>query len=175
MKKRTEMGIVKYVSPVIQKTETFSLRELILEVDFNSAYPQAITIQFTGDKKGLVSHLKPGQVVEVAYNFRGKLQTDEAGNPKAFTNLQGWKVRTFLGNEPAAPAPDGIAQADALYGAAPQQPASPPPTEPATPKPAAPAAETVAQGPNPNTQQTTPGVTPAAQPGHRGTEDDLPF
>lgn len=106
-------GIVLEVRATQQVTATFSKRELIVEIDGDTDYPQPIPIEAVQDKVSMFDGLVRGQTVTVKYNLRGNYWE---GGDRYFVSLQAWRV-----------------EAQELPQSA-QGPAAPPaPNQPATP------------------------------------------
>ena len=86
-------GVVHLVHEAEQKTDTFTVREMILTVDEASKYPAYITIQANNDKVSLFDGLQPGQQVTVHTNLNGRLYDDrKTGKQKSFNSLVCWKI-----------------------------------------------------------------------------------
>jgi len=69
-----------------QKTQSFSAREFVLEVN-DSNYMQLIKFQLTQDRCGLLDPFEEGNEVKVHFDLRGR-----EWNGKYFTNLNAWKL-----------------------------------------------------------------------------------
>ncbi|MBY5957225.1 DUF3127 domain-containing protein [Membranicola marinus] len=69
-----------------QKTQSFSAREFVLEVNDNN-YMQLIKFQLTQDRCGLLDPFEEGSEVKVHFDLRGR-----EWNGKYFTNLNAWKL-----------------------------------------------------------------------------------
>lgn len=76
-----------------QKTQSFSAREFVLEVN-DSNYMQLIKFQLTQDRCGLLDPFDEGQELKVHFDLRGR-----EWNGKYFTNLNAWKLES---NQPAS-------------------------------------------------------------------------
>lgn len=71
-----------------QKTQSFSAREFVLEVNDNN-YMQLIKFQLTQDRCGLLDPFDEGNEVKVHFDLRGR-----EWNGKYFTNLNAWKLES---------------------------------------------------------------------------------
>ncbi len=69
-----------------QKTQSFSAREFVLEVN-DSNYMQLLKFQLTQDRCGLLDPFEEGREVKVHFDLRGR-----EWNGKYFTNLNAWKL-----------------------------------------------------------------------------------
>lgn len=100
-------GKVHEVSEIINVTETFKKRELIVEYAENPQYPEFIKFEAMQDKVNLFDNLKKGDDVEVVFNLRGRPWTDRNGKTAYFNSLIAWRVNvlTNMANAYAAPAP----------------------------------------------------------------------
>lgn len=84
-------GVIEFIGQPIQKTPTFTTREIW--VTTQEQYAQTINIQFTNDKTALLNNFQQGQVVTVGINLRGnKFQDQQTGEWKCFNTVQGWKI-----------------------------------------------------------------------------------
>src|SRR5690606_38709579 len=72
-----------------QKTQSFSAREFVLEVN-DSNYMQLIKFQLTQDRCGLLDPFDEGKEIKVYFDLRGR-----EWNGKYFTNLNAWKLETY--------------------------------------------------------------------------------
>lgn len=70
-----------------QVSATFKKREFVLETTDNPSYPQTIIFQATQAKCEYLDNYKPGDMLDVNYNLKGR-KTD-AG--KYFNTLEAWK------------------------------------------------------------------------------------
>lgn len=69
-----------------QKTQSFSAREFVLEVN-DSNYMQLLKFQLTQDRCGLLDPFEEGKELKVHFDLRGR-----EWNGKFFTNLNAWKL-----------------------------------------------------------------------------------
>lgn len=89
-------GTLHKVFPTENKTETFQAREFVITTQ-DGNYQQFVKFQLTQDRCQLVDNYKPGQLVTVHFDIRGREWQD-----KYFTNLNAWKVESeLLQPEPA--------------------------------------------------------------------------
>ncbi len=82
---------------LIEETETvgsnnFRKRNVVLETEQSTNYPQKILIEFVQDKTELLDNFAPKDDVKVAINIRGREWTNEKGEKKYFNSIQGWKI-----------------------------------------------------------------------------------
>ncbi len=83
-------GIVKRVEEVVNVTDTFKKRNLIITTE--EQYPQTIQVEFIQDKVSLLDAILEGEKVNVSYNLRGKEVEKVSGEPKVYNSLHGWKI-----------------------------------------------------------------------------------
>lgn len=69
-----------------QVSDNFKKRLLVVETD--EKYPQQIPLEFVQDKTCELDGFHKGDIVEVAFNLRGR-----EWNGKYFVNLNGWKIQ----------------------------------------------------------------------------------
>lgn len=111
-------GKVHEISAVMNVTDTFKKRELIVEYAENPQYPEFIKFETVQDKVSLFDPLKVGDQVEVFFNLRGRPWTDRNGKTSYFNTLVVWRLNVLSGaqNQSAqpeyAPAADVSASAD---------------------------------------------------------------
>ncbi len=85
-------GSVVYVGPVQQVTDSFSKRDLVIEIE-DGQHPQQVQFQAANDRAALLDSLAIGQTVTVHFNLRGTSYEKKDGSGKAwFTNLALWKI-----------------------------------------------------------------------------------
>lgn len=116
-------GEVKKVNEEVQVTDTFNKRELWMEIDQETQYPQVVSIEFIKDKCSLLDKFTKGDEVEVDINVRGNLAKMKDGTWKVYNTLNGWRIRGIAGG-----ATDGGA-ADAPTGTAPGVDSGAPPDD----------------------------------------------
>ena len=91
-------GKVHEVSEVMNVTETFRKRELVLEIAENPQYPEYVKFEAIQDRCSLMDPLKAGDDVEVFFNLKGRPWTDpKSGRKNYFNTLQVWKVNVLGG------------------------------------------------------------------------------
>lgn len=105
-------GKVHEVSPVMNVTETFKKRELIVEYAENPSYPEYIKFEALQDKVNLFDNLKVGDQIEVFFNLRGRPWTDRNGKTAYFNSLVAWRINVLSGATPDSPTPDFAPPAD---------------------------------------------------------------
>ena len=75
MIKLTATALVHYISPVLQVSDNFQKRELILDDSWEKdgkTYPNYVLIEFTGDKVTQLDNLAPGQCVTIEAYVNGR-------------------------------------------------------------------------------------------------------
>ncbi len=97
-------GKVHEVSPVIEVSEKFKKRELIVEYAENPAYPEFIKFEAVQDKVNMFDNVKIGDQVELFFNLRGRPWTDKAGKTSYFNTLVVWRINVLGATDAAAPA-----------------------------------------------------------------------
>ncbi len=101
-------GKVHFVSDVINVTETFRKRELVIEFAENPQYPEFVKFEAIQDRVSLMDDVKVGEDVEVFFNLKGREWTNKQGEKQYFNTLQIWKVNVLgavaEGGSPATPA-----------------------------------------------------------------------
>ncbi|MBC7912986.1 MAG: DUF3127 domain-containing protein [Pyrinomonadaceae bacterium] len=105
-------GKIHEILPVMNVTETFKKRELVIEFAENPQYPEYIKFEALQDKVNLFDPLKVGDQVEVFFNLRGRPWTDKSGKTAYFNTLVVWRVNVLAGNAAESPAPEYAAPVD---------------------------------------------------------------
>ncbi len=95
-------GKVHEVSPVIEVSDKFKKRELIIEYAENPTYPEFIKFEAVQDKVSMFDNVKIGDQVELFFNLRGRPWTDKAGKTSYFNTLVVWRINVLGGAEAAA-------------------------------------------------------------------------
>ena len=85
-------GLVKSIGNTEQVTETFSKREIIIDVSDNPSYPSPVKFEALKDKTSLLDSVKVGDSVDVSFNMNGREWTDKTGKVAYFTTLSIWKI-----------------------------------------------------------------------------------
>lgn len=88
-------GIVKRIGQTEQVSDSFRKRELVLEIDTETQYPQLIQIEAAQDKceDQNLNEIRVGDNVTVSFNFRGRSWNDPKKNKDViFNTLQFWKL-----------------------------------------------------------------------------------
>lgn len=144
MIKLTATALIHYISPVIQVTENFQKRELILNDSWSKDgkdYPNFVLIEFSGDKMQQLDYFAPGQRVTVEAYVNGREH-----NGRYFNTIKGQSVTHYQQQATAqqpqtAPAypQQGYAPAPPSMPGYPQQGAPAYPQAPGYPQPSAPA------------------------------------
>ena len=95
-------GKVHDLSDVINVTDTFRKRELVIEFAENPQYPEYVKFEAIQDRVALMDNVKVGQEVEVFFNLKGRQWTNKQGEKQYFNTLQLWKVNVLGASEAAA-------------------------------------------------------------------------
>ncbi|PZX11283.1 uncharacterized protein DUF3127 [Breznakibacter xylanolyticus] len=74
-------------------TATFKKREFVIEVanERNSAYNDFIKFQLTQDRCAIIDAFKPGQMLKVSFDIRGR-KWEKDGRTSYFTSLEAWRI-----------------------------------------------------------------------------------
>lgn len=91
-------GVIKKYGPVVQVSEKFKKREVIITTD--EQYPQDLAIQFNQDNVFLIEEYKVGEQVVVGYNLRGREWTNPQGEVKYFNTIEGWRISKPTATKP---------------------------------------------------------------------------
>lgn len=99
-------------------TETFKIREFVLEYIENPqySYPELLKFQLVQANCDQLDRFEVGNQIKVEFNLKGRKWTDPEGNVRYFNTLQAWKIERLE---------DGASSSDSPTPSAP----TPPPTE----------------------------------------------
>ena len=108
-------GLIKKVGEVAIVSDKFKKREVWLETDRESNYPQTLNIQLNQDNADKFN-LQEGQEAELEINLRGRTWTGSDGIEKCFNSIECWKWEAVGSEqkEPAQPSPQAQKQGDDL-------------------------------------------------------------
>jgi hypothetical protein len=95
-------GKAHFVSDVINVTESFRKRELVIEFAENPQYPEFVKFEAIQDRCSLMDTVKVGDNVEVFFNLKGREWTNKQGEKQYFNTLQLWKVNVLGATEAAS-------------------------------------------------------------------------
>lgn len=96
-------GKAHYVSDIINVTDSFRKRELVVEFSENPQYPEFVKFEAIQDRCALMDNVKVGDDVEVFFNLKGREWTNKQGEKQYFNTLQLWKVNVLSGAAGASP------------------------------------------------------------------------
>ena len=82
-------GRIIRIGQTEQITEKFKKRELVIETDLDTQYPQMISVEFQGDKTALLDNANPGQMAKIGINLRGR---EYKG--KVYNSIVAWRIQT---------------------------------------------------------------------------------
>ena len=85
-------GIVHEIGNVIQVTDSFKKRELVIAYAENPQFVEYITVQAMQDRVSIFDNLKIGQQVSVDFNLKGRPWTNKEGQTTYFNTLVAWRV-----------------------------------------------------------------------------------
>ena len=103
----TASGRIHSIMDLRVISEKFSVRELVLEVDAETPYPQLLLFQAANKKLDLIDGLSAGSEVTVHFNLRGReWKPKDGGDTRYFNSLDLWRIERH-GSAPAAPPPAG--------------------------------------------------------------------
>lgn len=97
----TLTGKVIKVGEELKISDTFTKRELWMEIDRDSQYPQTVQVEFVKDKTALLNPVGEGDLVSVDVNIRGQVR-EVKGVDRCFTSLNGWRLKVDQSNGKAS-------------------------------------------------------------------------
>ena len=84
-------GQIKAIMPA-KETATFKSVEVIITTDFDTKYPQHISVQLNQGKTSLIDGIKVGDLVTAEFNLRGRLYQKD-GIDKYFNSIEIWQLK----------------------------------------------------------------------------------
>lgn len=87
-------GTVQLIGDVEQVTDKFSKRDIIVQIDEASQYPQLCKVQFSNVNVDKLNGIDVGDEVRITADIRSSklFFNQKLGRDDCFTNLNGWKV-----------------------------------------------------------------------------------
>ena len=101
----TASGHLHTVLPTKVISDSFRVREFVLERDQSGKYPQLVLFQATNDACEQLDELHVGDEIEVEFDLRGRQWTNRDGDIKFFNSLNVWRWDVLKRAAPPAPAP----------------------------------------------------------------------
>jgi hypothetical protein len=84
----------------------FQKREIHVEIDSESKYPQVIGLEAQGEKVSLLDGINPNDIASFEINLRGREWSGQYDVVKVFNTLSIWKVEVKVkATAPIQPAP----------------------------------------------------------------------
>lgn len=84
------LGTIKEIHDVQNFASGFQRRDFVLVTE--EKFPQTLLIETSADRIDILDPFKPGDIVRVGINIKGKEWTSPDGSVKYFTSLSAWKV-----------------------------------------------------------------------------------
>lgn len=101
-------GKIHEVGDIVQVTDSFKKRDLIVEYAENPQFVEYIKFETHQDRTSILDGLNVGDEVEVSFNLRGRPWTNKEGVTTYFNSLIAWRVNKLAAAQPAAaPQPSG--------------------------------------------------------------------
>ena len=98
-------GVLKVKKSTQQVSEKFSKREFVLTTDYQSQYPQYISMQLTQDKCSLLDQYNVGDELKVSFNLRGREWSGPEG-VRYFNTIEVWRLeKVSQGAAPSSSSP----------------------------------------------------------------------
>lgn len=76
---------------IVKKTETFSVREFVIEVA-GERFSDFVKFQLSNDKCALLDSFQLGDLMEVSFNVRGR-KWEKDGKVTYFNSLDAWRMK----------------------------------------------------------------------------------
>lgn len=85
-------GKLYKVNDAEQVTPRFRKRELVVELEGDTRYPQLVLFQLTGKRCEMADGFREGDEIELEFSLRGREWTAKNGDVKYFNSLEIWKL-----------------------------------------------------------------------------------
>jgi len=85
-------GQLKRIGQTQIVSDKFSKREFTVIDNPATEYPQIVQFELHKDKCDTIDSFKPGDVVKVSFNLKGRDWTNKEGEVKTFNTLQCWAI-----------------------------------------------------------------------------------
>lgn len=93
-------GLLVVKEDTVKKTETFSVREFVIEVA-GDRFSDFVKFQLSNDKCLLIDSFQLGEMVEVSFNVRGR-KWEKDGKVSYFNSLDAWRLKKADGTGASA-------------------------------------------------------------------------
>ncbi len=84
-------GVLVVKEDIVKKTETFSVREFVIEVA-GERFSDYVKFQLSNDKCALLDSFQLGDLMEVSFNVRGR-KWEKDGKVTYFNSLDAWRMK----------------------------------------------------------------------------------
>jgi len=93
-------GTIEVIKDTQVISEKFSKREFVINT--GGDYPELIQLEMIQDKCANLDNNQVGQLVDVAFNLKGRKWVNPQGEAKYFNTLQAWMIKVSEENQPQA-------------------------------------------------------------------------
>lgn len=90
------IGKIIEIQATVQVSQAFKKRIFVIEHVDNPLYPEYISFELVQDRCELLDKFKPGQIVNVSFDLKGKKWVNLEGDVKYFNAIQAWNI--YLAN-----------------------------------------------------------------------------
>lgn len=84
-------GLLHVVYDTQKVSDKYQKREAVLKTDFDSQYPQFVSLQFSQDKCNSLNDFRAGDFVKIQFNVKGREWAGPQG-VKYFNTLEAWSI-----------------------------------------------------------------------------------
>lgn len=105
------IGKLEEVHDTVKRTETFSVREFVLEISSpTSQYSEHVLFQLTNGRTTLIDSFQVGQEIVVDFDLQGRKWTNPEGRVVFFNRLSAWRISPYAPQMAAAQPMGGFQQ-----------------------------------------------------------------
>jgi len=84
-------GLLHVVYDTQKVSEKYQKRDVVLKTDFDSQWPQFVSLQFSQDKCNALNDFRAGDFVKIQFNVKGREWNSPQGI-KYFNTLEAWSI-----------------------------------------------------------------------------------
>lgn len=94
------IGKLEEVHDVVKRTETFSVREFVLEIGSpGSQYTEHVLFQLSNRNVDLINQFQIGQEITVDFDLRGRKWMSPDNRTVFFNTLNAWRITPYSGQQ----------------------------------------------------------------------------
>lgn len=84
-------GLLHVVYDTQKVSDKYQKRDVVLKTDFDTQWPQFVSLQFSQDKCNALNDFRAGDIVKIQFNVKGREWNGPQGI-KYFNTLEAWSI-----------------------------------------------------------------------------------